>query len=45
MKSQVRSVVVDEEITRISNFAFYDFEEIEKVSLSSTLKSIGSHAF
>ena len=45
MKRQVRSVVVKEGITRIPNYAFYDFAEIEEVSLPSTLTSIGDYAF
>ena len=42
---QVTSIVVEEGITRIPNFAFYGFEGVTEVSLPSTLKSIGDRAF
>ena len=44
-KSLIKSVVVGEGITYIGNFTFASLFNNEEVSLSSTLTSIGEHAF
>ena len=45
LSSDVTSIVMEEGITRIPNMAFYGFEGVTEVSLSSTVKSIGALAF
>ena len=41
----IKSVVIEDGITSIGNYAFFRNEEIEEVSLPSTLQSVGTSAF
>lgn len=43
--NQIRTVVVDEGVTQIGNYAFYTCENLVSVSLPSSLTSIGEYAF
>lgn len=45
LSNEVTSVIIGEGITRIPNCAFYRFTNLQSVTLPSTLKSIGTHAF
>ena len=44
-RSQFRSVVIEEGITSIGEFAFYDCYSLTEISLPDSLISIGEHAF
>lgn len=45
LKEQIYHVIIDEGITSVGDYAFYDQPEIISVSLPSTLKRIGWSAF
>jgi len=45
IKKSVKTVIVEEGITSIGRFAFYDFTRVEKVTLPNTVSFIGVDAF
>ncbi len=45
MCSKIKSITVEEGVTSIGNYAFYDCSEVKKVTLADTVSNIGSYAF
>lgn len=44
-RSDIKSVVINEGVTRIGNYAFYNCSGLAKVTIADSVKSIGDYAF
>ena len=44
-KSVIESLVIEEGVTNIGNYAFSNFDNLQVVSISDTVTTIGDHAF
>ena len=44
-QSQLKQLILSEGLTHIGDYAFYNYENLEHISFSSTLRSIGKQAF
>ncbi len=45
IKSSITTVVIESGITRIGDYAFYEFTNLSNLSIASTVTTIGSNAF
>lgn len=45
MSSKIKSITVEDGVTSIGNYAFYDCSEVKKVTLADTVSRIGIYAF
>ncbi len=45
VRSEIKTVIISENITTVGNTAFYDCSNLASVTLPSTLTSVGSNAF
>ena len=44
-KNKIKSVIIDDEVTTIGNYAFYTFSEMESVEIGNSVTKIGQIAF